>query len=84
MKTLFKLIVFLALTISMGCGYSKQEDILSMDDTSAEVEKIKDHSKTWLKGAENGDVDAYFDAITDDFYIFWLEVNLSLTEIVCE
>jgi ketosteroid isomerase-like protein len=45
----------------MGCELSKK------DDTSAVVEKIKNHYKAWQRGAENGDVDAYFDAITNDF-----------------
>jgi len=75
MKTLFNAIVIFSLTLSLGCGFSKKDDtstqkddILTVkDSTAAEVEKIKEHYLAWQNGAENGDIDAYFNAITDDF-----------------
>jgi len=66
MKKFFKLII-ISLILSAGCETSKQEDTLSLDDTAAEVNKIRDHIAKGKEGVESGDVDAYFDAITDNF-----------------
>jgi len=61
MKTLFHLAFSLLLLLLVGC--EKSENL----DTSFDEEKIKENLKNWVKVSEQGDVDGYFNFITDNF-----------------
>lgn len=54
------ILLILALLLLNACGKTALDD-------SSEKQQIKKNFENWLKGVERGDVDDYFNYITDDF-----------------
>ena len=61
MKTLFHLVILLCFILLLGCEKEKYLD------TSSDEEQIKENFKNWVKVSEQGDVDGYFNFISDNF-----------------